>query len=890
MGYHLGVDLGTTFTAAAAMDGTAAPVMVGLGNRALQIPSVLYVHSDGSVLVGEAAELRSSSDPARSVREFKRRIGDPVPILVGGRPYSAQALSARLLRWVVDKSTEQLGEPPLDVTLTYPANWAHFKVDLLRQVAVLADLGAVRACSEPEAAALQYASRARVTAGDRVAVYDLGGGTFDVCVLEKTDAGFRILGRPEGIEHLGGIDFDEALFRRVVEQLPADAVDAGSADDAGLVAFGRLRRDCVQAKEALSTDVEAVVPVGLPQLQTSVRVTRGEFEDIIRPALEDTIGATRRALRSADTDPAQLRAMVLVGGSSRIPLIAEMLGNEFRCPIAVDTHPKNDVAAGAARAGALAQGAMALVWPADPTTPLAGRGIPPAVSPAAAAAGSAPTAGWSPPGSSRATPGPLAAFQPSAHQPAASTAPQASADDPAARQPGPRHSGPQFVGPPPAQPQQPGAQQVSRLPADQRVDRTGPTPALSGSPQAVRRRRTRITLIATSVVVVLLAGVGTLVALRGSNDDGTAAPVATSADPTSSLPTSSEPASPSSSAPVSSSSAASSSVPPTAGVSPAGLPVSAPLPARSIVVSEDLGIGADLITVDADTGDRQVVVVGTHQDRLPLLSPDRGTIFYIEQTDTARSPRVVAANGAGDRAPSESSPAGCDRVNRLAWNPVEQSELAVVCLDRSGSYSLQIVRVDGTAIRTLPTGLSRLDDVSYAPDGTRVAFWGSEPSSFDGGSIYVMGTDGAGTPQQLTTQPAGSDADPVWSPDGSQIAFRRRLPAATPQGNFEIFVMAADGTGATQLTDDPANDAEPEFFSRRSEHRVHQRPGKRRQHRAALGDDLSGRVATSGSGCERRRAVGARMVPALSRVVRHGFIAMTARALPVGASGRGPRE
>ena len=833
MGYHLGVDLGTTFTAAAAMDG-GTPTMVGLGNRALQIPSVLYLLPDGSVLVGEAAELRSSSDPARAVREFKRRIGDPVPILVGGRPFSAQALSARLLRWVVDKATEQLGEPPVDVTLTYPANWAQFKVDLLRQVAVLADLETVRACSEPEAAALQYASRTRVAPGDRIAVYDLGGGTFDVCALEKTTDGFRILGRPEGIEHLGGIDFDEAVFRRVVDQLPPGGFDPDSDDDAGqLAALARLRRDCVDAKEALSTDVEAIVPVGLPHTQTSIRLTRGEFEDIIRPAIEETIGATRRALRSADTDPSQLLGIVLVGGSSRIPLIAELLGNTFRCPVAVDTHPKNDVAAGAARAGSLPQGAMTLLSATDHTAPLTGRGLQQggvrpdsvtrpgfAMGAAAGVAASsmgpppsgapsqrpAPPPGWAPP-----DPRTVSAQQPPVFQPGQPAPGQQAPGQPAPGQQAPGQTpGSQQSGPPQPGRPQPGPPRSG--PPHQPSDQPRPAPA---SPDPDRDRRNRIVLIAVAVVV-LLAGVGTVGALKlgGSNGEGSSASApSTSAAPASTSVQQSSAASSTSPAPSSpsSSSVASTSVQPTAGVSPQGLPVSEPLPDRTIVVAQELDGAVDLVAVDADTGARSPIVAGSEQDRMPSLSPDRESIIYIEQSGTTRSPRVVAANGAGDRALAESAPAGCDRVNRIAWNPVQPTEIAGVCLDQAGVYSLQIARVDGTAVRTLATGLTKVDDVSYSPDGSRLVFWGSDPSSFDGGSIYVMSAAGDAPPQQLTTQPAGIDADPVWSPDGSQIALRRRLPGSTPQGNFAIFVMGADGSNPRQLTDDPVNDQEPSW-------------------------------------------------------------------------------
>ncbi|HEY0472483.1 MAG TPA: Hsp70 family protein [Kribbella sp.] len=346
MGYRLGVDLGTTFTAAAVRNG-GSPTMLGLGNRALQIPSVLYLQEDGQFLVGEAAERRGSTDPSRVVREFKRRIGDPVPLMVAGAPYSAQALSARLLSWVVATATERRGAPPDEIVLTYPANWGAYKRELVDQLISLADVGPAVTCPEPQAAAIQYAAQAHLQPGDRVAVYDLGGGTFDVCVLEKTANGFTILGNPEGIEQLGGVDFDEAVFQHVVGALgPAiEQVDLDSSE--GRAALTRLRRDCVEAKEALSADVDTVIPVALPGRSTSVRLTRAELEVLIAPALEQTVEATGRALRAADTTTEQLTAIVLVGGSSRIPLVSHLLQSRFSTPTALDTHPKHDIALGA---------------------------------------------------------------------------------------------------------------------------------------------------------------------------------------------------------------------------------------------------------------------------------------------------------------------------------------------------------------------------------------------------------------------------------------------------------------------------------------------------------------------------------------------------------------
>src|SRR5918996_147278 len=220
MPYRLGVDLGTTFTAAAVADGSE-PTVIGLGNRALQIPSVLFLKPDGEFLIGEAAERRGLSEPDRLAREFKRRIGDHVPIMVAGAPFSPQALTAQLLRWVVNAASERMGETPSEVVLTHPANWGPFQLELLDQVAVMAGVTSTRRCTEPEAAAAQYAAQTRVSPGDRIAVYDLGGGTFDACVLEKTDTGFHALGAPEGLEHLGGVDFDEAVLRHVLGALGA---------------------------------------------------------------------------------------------------------------------------------------------------------------------------------------------------------------------------------------------------------------------------------------------------------------------------------------------------------------------------------------------------------------------------------------------------------------------------------------------------------------------------------------------------------------------------------------------------------------------------------------------------------------------------------------------
>src|SRR5918997_3337962 len=172
MQYGLGVDLGTTHTAAAIRaDGRVE--VVRLGARRPEIPSRVFVKPDGGLLIGDAAERRGQAEPARLAREFKRRIGDPVPILVGGSPFSAHALTAKLLRHVLDSVAQLQDGPPAVVTLTHPANWGPYKREQLDHAVRLADVGEGLMRSEPQAAALQHATARRIASGETVAVYDL---------------------------------------------------------------------------------------------------------------------------------------------------------------------------------------------------------------------------------------------------------------------------------------------------------------------------------------------------------------------------------------------------------------------------------------------------------------------------------------------------------------------------------------------------------------------------------------------------------------------------------------------------------------------------------------------------------------------------------------------
>ncbi len=364
MGWFLGVDLGTTWTAAAVVrDGRCE--IVPLSDHRAEIPSVVASRSpgDGDLLVGDAAERRAGTDPASVAREFKRRLGDPTPVLLHGTPWSAHALTATLLRWVVAQVSAREGGPPDAVVVTRPANWGGHRQEVFGQALAMADLADALVVTEPEAAALRYASLARLEPGGTIAVYDLGGGTFDATVLRRTADGFAVLGVPTGIEQLGGVDVDDAVLGHVVRALGAQLEPLDPDDPAVALGLTRLRADCTVAKEALSYDSEVAVPVALPGLHTAVRLTRAELEDLVRPVLLQTVEALRRALRSAEVEPEQLDGVLLAGGSSRMPLVGQLLMESLGRPVVADAHPKHLVAMGAALAGAQAAPAADAVVP-----------------------------------------------------------------------------------------------------------------------------------------------------------------------------------------------------------------------------------------------------------------------------------------------------------------------------------------------------------------------------------------------------------------------------------------------------------------------------------------------------------------------------------------------
>lgn len=353
LSYFLAVDVGTSRTAAStarfAADGSLLTAPFPLGRSSDSAPSAVFA-ADGELLFGESAERRGIAQPERLVREFKRRVGDDVPIRAGSDRFAAEDLYARTVAWVVDAVAEREGTRPAAIAVTIPVTWGGHRSGLVAAALSREIPGEIRLISEPEAAARHYESTSPLEAGRTLAVYDLGGGTFDAVVLRKgADGDVHIVGDPVGIGDFGGADFDDLVLRRVVAAAGLAGAEL-AADPATRVALSTLRRECVEAKEALSFDSEAVVPVLVGTSPTTVRFTRSEFEELIEGGIDRTMEALAQALETAGVEDGDLEAILLTGGSSRIPRIAELVSERFDRPIAIDADPKAIVALGAARA------------------------------------------------------------------------------------------------------------------------------------------------------------------------------------------------------------------------------------------------------------------------------------------------------------------------------------------------------------------------------------------------------------------------------------------------------------------------------------------------------------------------------------------------------------
>ncbi|WP_053084635.1 PQQ-binding-like beta-propeller repeat protein [Streptomyces viridochromogenes] len=346
----LAIDFGTSFTTAAmtGRDGRAEVLEV---EESRYLPSLVYRDEDGQLLVGHAADSEARVFPERAERLPKRALASGRPtVRLGGTAVAVVDLVAAVLGEVTAEALRRHNQlPPDRVVLTHPARWGSDELDLLAQAAVQAGMPAPQFLPEPVAAAIYYTTP-DLPVGAYVAVYDLGGGTFDTAVLRRTGTGYELVGAPGGDPHLGGEDFDEALLDMVGQH--AQAIDPvpwqhlwHHDDRTTRKAQRTLRQEITRAKKLLSKHMSCTLYI--EGYSESVRVTRPEFEAAIDTRLHDSVTELLHTIKTASLVPAQLSAVYLTGGSSRIPRVSELVGTAIGALPRTSDDPKSVVALGA---------------------------------------------------------------------------------------------------------------------------------------------------------------------------------------------------------------------------------------------------------------------------------------------------------------------------------------------------------------------------------------------------------------------------------------------------------------------------------------------------------------------------------------------------------------
>jgi actin-like ATPase involved in cell morphogenesis len=350
-GWVLAVDFGTTSTAAALrVEGRVELVEVDGSPR---MPSMVFWREGtggrtGRLVIGEQAQSLGVRAPWCLERTPKRRIGDEFLLLGEQEIRVVDAIAAILRREAEEAIARRGGQTPSEVRLTHPARWGQASLGALREAARIAGFDDPVFMPEPVAAAVHFASN-QLAPGEHVAVYDLGGGTFDTAVLRRTEESFEVIGAPGGDEYLGGEDFDERLYLYLGSQLPADQWQQlrESTDRTWTHANFQLLIEARKAKEILSSspDHDLYLPTPIDQ---DLHFTAEQFQALILQDLEHTVAELKRTIAGAGLQTADLSAVYLAGGSSRIPLISTLIEQQLGISPETLDDPKSAIALGAA--------------------------------------------------------------------------------------------------------------------------------------------------------------------------------------------------------------------------------------------------------------------------------------------------------------------------------------------------------------------------------------------------------------------------------------------------------------------------------------------------------------------------------------------------------------
>lgn len=351
----VGIDLGTTNSEIAYIkDGQ--PYVIPDENGDLMLPSVVGLAEDGRLMVGHAARNQMLLAPERTVQSIKRHMGEDISVPLGDQAYTPQEISAMLLRTLRERAERHLGGAVQRAVITVPAYFNDAQRQATREAGELAGLNVVRVINEPTAAALTYDTDQWDL--KRLLVYDLGGGTFDVSIVQVQENVVEVLAS-HGDTQLGGDDFDALLATHIMQRFEAEhAYDMRQSP----AARARVLRAAEEAKKQLSdapfVDIqeEYIAEKDGTPLHLTMEIARTDFEDLVRPLLDKTITCVGQALDDAGLNPSQLDKVLLVGGSTRSPIVAEMLEERLRQLTHQEVHPDLCVAMGAAIQAAIIDG------------------------------------------------------------------------------------------------------------------------------------------------------------------------------------------------------------------------------------------------------------------------------------------------------------------------------------------------------------------------------------------------------------------------------------------------------------------------------------------------------------------------------------------------------
>jgi molecular chaperone DnaK (HSP70) len=350
----VGIDLGTTNSVIAYVkDGE--PVVIKDSEQAI-LPSVVGLTPDGQMLVGEAAKNQYLLYPEQTVRSIKRKMGSDEKVRLGDKTYTPQEISAFILLKLKKIAEGHFGKPLRKAVVTVPAYFSDAQRKATKEGGEIAGWEVMRIINEPTAAALAYETSHE--GARKILVYDLGGGTFDVSVVNIQDGVVEVLAS-HGNNHLGGDDFDA----KIVEKIRTEFREANEIDlQASTKSFARLNRAAEEAKIHLSDNPFAKIneeyiieKKGVP-LHLATELVRNDYEDLILHYIEETMESVHIALRDAKLSASDIEHILLVGGATRTPLVREMLAEKFDIEPRHEISPDLCVALGAAIQGAMIAG------------------------------------------------------------------------------------------------------------------------------------------------------------------------------------------------------------------------------------------------------------------------------------------------------------------------------------------------------------------------------------------------------------------------------------------------------------------------------------------------------------------------------------------------------